>query len=66
MWNLKVTSVRFAVGATGTVSKDPEELVIGGRIETRELLKLARTLRPHRQNKKLEVLEISERIKTPR
>ena len=52
LWNVKVTIVLIVIGALGTITKGllqgPEELEVGGRVETIQmtaLLKTARILR---------------------
>ena len=52
LWNMKVTIIRIAIGAIGTVtkglSKGLEDLEVGGRVETIQttaLMKTARILR---------------------
>ena len=52
LWNVKVTIIPIVIGAFGTVTKEllkgPEDLEVGGRVETIQttaLLRMARILR---------------------
>ena len=49
LWNMKVTIVPIAIGPLGTVTKGllkgPEDLEVGGRVETIQTTTLLRTAR---------------------
>ena len=49
LWNMKVTIVPIVIGAFGTITKElfkgPEDLEVGGRMETIQTTTLLRTAR---------------------